>query len=73
MQYGYVFESLVYFKVANQTVSCNKSITYYPNPSFSNFTTTKTGDAVRITIQVRLSPARARAAQERNNKVCCLF
>ncbi|TDG96875.1 hypothetical protein EPR50_G00233140 [Perca flavescens] len=42
--------STVFLKVANETLAC-LPMTYYPEPEFTNFTSTRTGDDVRITIQ----------------------
>lgn len=39
-------------KVANQTLECSPTIIYHPDPEFISFTTARTGDDVRITIQV---------------------
>lgn len=47
-----IFTSNVLLKVANETLTCSATITYYPDPEFTSFTTTKTRDGVRITIQV---------------------
>ncbi|XP_067437502.1 plexin-C1 isoform X2 [Thunnus thynnus] len=46
-----VFTSTVSLKVANATVDCPTNITYYPDPKFTSFTSTKVGGTVRITIQ----------------------
>ncbi|XP_061839618.1 plexin-C1 [Nerophis lumbriciformis] len=46
-----VFTSIVSLKVANKSLACLQSITYYPEPQFTSFTSTRTGDNVRITIQ----------------------
>ncbi|KAF1372528.1 hypothetical protein PFLUV_G00266440 [Perca fluviatilis] len=43
--------STVFLKVANETLAC-LPMTYYPEPEFTSFTSTRTGDDVRITIQV---------------------
>ncbi|XP_042259791.1 plexin-C1 isoform X2 [Thunnus maccoyii] len=43
--------STVSLKVANATVDCPTSITYYPDPEFTSFTSTQEGGTVRITIQ----------------------
>ncbi|XP_023278776.1 plexin-C1-like [Seriola lalandi dorsalis] len=45
------FNSTLSLKVANDTVPCSTSITYYPNPEFTSFTSTKRGDDVRIIIE----------------------
>ncbi|XP_041834106.1 plexin-C1-like [Melanotaenia boesemani] len=45
-----VSHSTLSVKVANQTLACS-SITYYPDPVFTNFTSVSTGDHVRVTIQ----------------------
>ncbi|XP_041833836.1 plexin-C1 isoform X2 [Melanotaenia boesemani] len=45
-----VSHSTVSVKVANQTLACS-SITYYPDPVFTSFTSVSTGDHVRVTIQ----------------------
>lgn len=47
-----IFTSAMFLKVANETLTCSTTITYYPDPEFENFTSTRTGDGVRITIQV---------------------
>ncbi|KAI3366903.1 hypothetical protein L3Q82_009548, partial [Scortum barcoo] len=44
------FTSSVSLKVANETLPC-PTITYYPDPEFTSFKTTWTGDGVLITIQ----------------------
>ncbi|XP_029317964.1 plexin-C1 [Cottoperca gobio] len=41
----------VFLKVANKTLTCSKTITYYPDPEFTSFSSTMTGDDVRVTIQ----------------------
>ncbi|XP_061770017.1 plexin-C1 isoform X2 [Nerophis ophidion] len=46
-----VFTSIVSLKVANESLACLQSITCYPDPQFTSFTSTRTGDNVRITIQ----------------------
>ncbi|XP_028256676.1 plexin-C1 isoform X2 [Parambassis ranga] len=46
----HISSSPVVLKVANQTLTCS-TITYYPDPEFTSFTSTETGDNVRITIQ----------------------
>ncbi|XP_044042985.1 plexin-C1 isoform X2 [Siniperca chuatsi] len=46
-----IFTSTVSLKVANETLACSTAITYYPEPEFTSFTSTRTGDDVRITIQ----------------------
>lgn len=48
------FTSDVLLKVANETLPCLAKITYHPDPEFISFTNTKTGDDLRITIQVML-------------------
>ncbi|XP_051248762.1 plexin-C1-like [Dicentrarchus labrax] len=45
------FTSSVFLKVANETLACSTTITYYPDPEFTSFTSTRTGDDVRITIE----------------------
>ncbi|XP_051248725.1 plexin-C1 isoform X7 [Dicentrarchus labrax] len=45
------FTSSVFLKVANETLNCSTTITYYPDPEFTSFTSTRTGDDVRITIE----------------------
>lgn len=53
------FRSEVLLKVANETLPCS-TITYHPDPEFSSFTTLKSKDGVRVTIQVTgpISPNR---------------
>lgn len=46
--------SSVSLKVANQTLACSTNITYYPDPEFTSFTAIRTGEDVRVTIQVML-------------------
>ncbi|XP_069556198.1 plexin-C1 [Brachyistius frenatus] len=46
-----VFISTVSLKVANRTLTCSTKVTYYPEPEFTSFTSTRTGNDVRITIQ----------------------
>lgn len=48
---AHISSSPVVLKVANETLYCS-TITYYPDPEFTSFTSTKTGGNVRITIQV---------------------
>lgn len=43
---------LVYLKVANQTLSCSKKITYHPDPEFTSFTAAWVGNNIQIVIQV---------------------
>ncbi|XP_060885192.1 plexin-C1 [Labrus mixtus] len=45
------FSSTLSLKVANETLPCSTTITYYPDPEFTSFSSTMTGDDVRITIQ----------------------
>ncbi|TNN54600.1 Plexin-C1 [Liparis tanakae] len=54
--------SSVFLKVANETLACSTAMTYYPDPEFTSFTSTRTGDGVRITLQkkadrLQMSPA----------------
>ncbi|KAF3704949.1 Plexin-C1 Virus-encoded semaphorin protein receptor Precursor [Channa argus] len=46
-----IFTSSVSLKVANKTVVCSTNLTYYPEPEFISFTSTRTGNNVRITLQ----------------------
>ena len=46
--------SHVSLKVANQTLACSPTIIYHPDPEFISFTAARTGDDVRVTIQVIL-------------------
>ncbi|XP_049892180.1 plexin-C1 isoform X8 [Epinephelus moara] len=43
--------STVFLRVANETLPCSTTMTYYPDPEFINFTSTRTGKVVRIDIQ----------------------
>ncbi|XP_040029319.2 plexin-C1 isoform X2 [Gasterosteus aculeatus] len=43
--------STVLLKVANQTVACSTTIDYYPDPEFTSFSSIRTGEDVRITLQ----------------------
>ncbi|XP_077356058.1 plexin-C1 [Festucalex cinctus] len=45
------FSSVLSLRVANETLACSPSITYYPDPHFTSFTPTRTGEDVRVTIQ----------------------
>ncbi|XP_019751925.1 plexin-C1 isoform X1 [Hippocampus comes] len=45
------FTSSLSLKVANETLACTLSIIYYPDPHFTSFTPTRTGEDVRVTIQ----------------------
>ncbi|XP_071358916.1 plexin-C1 isoform X2 [Trachinotus anak] len=45
------FNSTVFLKVANETLPCSRSITYYPDPVFTSFASTSKGDDVRIVIE----------------------
>uniref|UniRef100_UPI0037E7CA1D plexin-C1-like n=1 Tax=Semicossyphus pulcher TaxID=241346 RepID=UPI0037E7CA1D len=45
-----IFSSTLSLKVANVTLACSK-LTYYPDPEFTSFSSTRTGDDLRITIQ----------------------
>ncbi|XP_068443123.1 plexin-C1-like [Clinocottus analis] len=46
-----VSSSTVFLRVANETLPCPTIIKYYPDPEFTTFTSTRTGDDVRVTIQ----------------------
>ncbi|KAL3976653.1 hairy and enhancer of split 2/6/7 [Sarotherodon galilaeus] len=46
-----ISSSTVYLKVANETLTCSRKLSYYPDPEFTSFTATRTGEDVRITIQ----------------------
>lgn len=46
-----VSSSTVFVKVANQTLACSTKLLYYPDPEFTSFIATRTGEDVRITIQ----------------------
>ncbi|KAM8909620.1 plexin-C1 [Spinachia spinachia] len=43
--------STVLLKVANQTLACSTTITYYPDPEFTSFSDIRTGKDVRIILQ----------------------
>nr|XP_033470613.1 plexin-C1-like [Epinephelus lanceolatus] len=43
--------STVFLRVANETLVCSTTITYYPDPEFINFTSTRMGNDVLIIIQ----------------------
>ncbi|KAM3587782.1 uncharacterized protein V6R79_013766 [Siganus canaliculatus] len=45
------FDSTLSMKVANNTVPCSPTITYHPDPEFTSYESTKTGDGVSVTIQ----------------------
>ncbi|XP_070784822.1 plexin-C1 [Enoplosus armatus] len=46
-----IFTSTVSLKVANKTLACPTTIIHYPEPKFTSFTSTRTGNDVRITIE----------------------
>ncbi|XP_005951496.2 plexin-C1 [Haplochromis burtoni] len=46
-----ISSSTVYLKVANETLTCSRKLSYYPDPEFTSFTATRTGKDVHITIQ----------------------
>ncbi|XP_056280772.1 plexin-C1 isoform X2 [Pseudoliparis swirei] len=46
-----IWISSVFLKVANETLACSTAMKYYPDPEFTSFTSTRTGDDVRITLQ----------------------
>ncbi|XP_008296178.1 plexin-C1 [Stegastes partitus] len=46
-----ISSSTVSMKVANETLACSTTLTYYPDPEFTSFTSIKIGDDVRITIE----------------------
>ncbi|XP_034381825.1 plexin-C1 [Cyclopterus lumpus] len=46
-----MLSSSVFLKVANETLNCSTTLKYYPDPEFTSFTSTRTGDDVRITLQ----------------------
>ncbi|KAK2858816.1 hypothetical protein Q5P01_003436 [Channa striata] len=48
---GGSFTSSVSLKVANETLVCSTSFTYYPDPEFISFTSIRMGDNVRITLK----------------------
>ncbi|XP_049617573.1 plexin-C1 [Syngnathus scovelli] len=43
--------SYLSLQVANETLACPLSIIYYPDPHFTSFTSTRTGEDVRVTIE----------------------
>ncbi|XP_077449603.1 plexin-C1 isoform X2 [Stigmatopora argus] len=45
------FTSVLSLKVANETLTCSQAVIYYPEPDFTSFTSTRTGEVVRVTIQ----------------------
>ncbi|CAL9683001.1 unnamed protein product [Knipowitschia caucasica] len=46
-----LLSSIVFLKVANETLTCLRPITYLPDPVFTSYTSTRTGGDARITIQ----------------------
>ncbi|XP_070709669.1 plexin-C1 [Pempheris klunzingeri] len=44
-------ETSVFLIIANESLACSTPLTYYPDPKFTSFTSTRTGDDVLITIQ----------------------
>ncbi|XP_068611384.1 plexin-C1 [Brachionichthys hirsutus] len=74
-----IFQSAVFIRVANETLACSTTITYYPNPEFTSFTTTRIGDDVHITIQkkvdkLEMTPAELRVwgVQEEKEYPCIM-
>ncbi|KAL7370720.1 hypothetical protein ABVT39_008897 [Epinephelus coioides] len=43
--------SALFLRVANETLACSTTVTYYPDPEFINFTSTRMGNDVLIIIQ----------------------
>ncbi|XP_037317283.2 plexin-C1 [Pungitius pungitius] len=43
--------SVVFLKVANQSIACSTTINYHPDPKFTSFSSIRTGEDVRITLQ----------------------
>lgn len=39
-------------RVANQTLACSSQLTYHPDPEFTSYTAIKTGNDLRVTIEV---------------------
>ncbi|XP_077565413.1 plexin-C1 [Stigmatopora nigra] len=48
---GKGFISVLSLKVSNETLTCSQAVIYYPEPKFTSFTSTRTGQVVRVTIQ----------------------
>ncbi|XP_026218353.1 plexin-C1-like [Anabas testudineus] len=57
------FISSVFLKVANETLVCSTSFTYYPDPEFITFTSTKTGNEVLISLQKKEDELEMTAAE----------
>ncbi|KAK5848791.1 hypothetical protein PBY51_008483 [Eleginops maclovinus] len=53
----------VFLKVANESLACSKTISYHPDPEFISFTSTVTGDGLRITIQKKADELAIREAE----------
>lgn len=73
MQIGSIFPSGVHLLVANHTLNCSQSLTYYPDPEFINFTTTRSADSVVVIIQVRLWLPHMRTLLGERNKLGMSF
>ncbi|XP_025755490.1 plexin-C1 isoform X1 [Oreochromis niloticus] len=43
--------STLFVKLANETLACSTKLSYVPDPEFTSFTATRTGEDVHITIQ----------------------
>lgn len=48
---GNPLSSIVFLKVANQTLNCSKTIRYLPDPVFTSYTSTRTGGDASIIIE----------------------
>ncbi|XP_041636511.1 plexin-C1 isoform X2 [Cheilinus undulatus] len=48
------FSSTLSLRVANETLACSTTLTYYPDPEFTTFSSTTSGDDNRIIIQKKM-------------------
>ncbi|MED6281837.1 hypothetical protein CHARACLAT_025985 [Characodon lateralis] len=55
--------SVVFLKVANQTLTCRTEIAYYPDPEFTSFTAVREGEAVRIVVQKKVDNLEMKTAE----------
>lgn len=52
-EYNGIFTSSIFVKVANETLACSTTMTYYPDPEFISFTPIRRKDNVYIIVEVR--------------------
>ncbi|XP_047245046.1 plexin-C1-like [Girardinichthys multiradiatus] len=55
--------SVVFLKVANQTLTCRTEIAYYPDPEFTSFTAVREGEDVHIVVQKKVDNLEMKTAE----------